>query len=57
MRLMLEGRPEHSRVMGVASPLIAIAFTVVASGIVFAARGLDPPHALYVYFIEPVTTL
>ena len=41
----------------VASPLIAIALTVVASGIVFAARGLDPLHALYVYFIEPVTTL
>ena len=57
MRLMLERRPEHSRVMVVASPLIAIALTVVASGIVFAARGLDPLHALYVYFIEPVTTL
>ena len=47
MRLMLERRPEHSRVMVVASPLIAIALTVVASGIVFAARGLDPLHALY----------
>ena len=57
MKLMLERRPEHSRVMVVASPLIAIALTVVASGIVFAARGLDPLHALYVYFIEPVTTL
>ena len=57
MRLMLERRPERSRVMVVASPLIAIALTVVASGIVFAARGLDPLHALHVYFIEPVTTL
>ena len=57
MRLVLERRPEHSRLMTVVSPLIAIALTVLVGGILFAARGLDPLHALYVYFIEPVTTL
>ena len=57
MRLMLERRPEQSRTMTVASPLIAIAVTVVAGGIVFYARGLDPFHALYVYFIEPVMSV
>ena len=43
--------------MAVASPLIAIAISVVASGLVFQARGLDPFHALHVYFVEPVLTL
>ena len=57
MRLVLERRPEHSRRMTVLSPVLAIALTVLAGGIVFAARGLDPLHALYVYFVEPVTTL
>ena len=57
MRLMLERRPEQSRTMTVASPLIAIAVTVVAGGIVFSARGLDPFHALHVYFVEPVTSV
>ena len=54
---MLERRPEQSRTMTVCSPLIAIAITVVAGGIVFQARGLDPFHALYVYFVEPVMTV
>ena len=57
MRLMLERRPERSRTMTVASPLIAIALTVVAGGIVFSARGLDPFHALHVYFVEPVMSV
>ena len=57
MRLMLERRPEQSRTMTVVSPLIAIALTVVAGGIVFSARGLDPFHALFVYFVEPVMSV
>ena len=57
MRLMLERRAEQSRTMAWLSPLIAIALTVIAGGFIFAARGLDPLHALFVYFIEPVTTL
>ena len=57
MRLGLERRLEHSRTMTVVSPLIAIAITVLVGAIVFSARGLDPFHALYVYFVEPVMTL
>jgi general nucleoside transport system permease protein len=56
MRLVLEKRPERSLVMAYASPVIAIALTVVIGGIIFALRGLDPLEALYVYFIEPVTS-
>ena len=57
MRLQLERRPRDSRVMTAVSPVIAITLTVFVGGVLFAARGLDPLHALYVYFIEPVTTL
>jgi ABC-type uncharacterized transport system permease subunit len=41
--------------MAVLSPLIAIALTVVAGFIIFAAIGVDPLGALYVYFIEKLT--
>ena len=57
MKLMLERRAEQSRSMAYLSPIIAITLTVIAGGIIFAARGLDPLHALFVYFVEPVTTL
>ena len=57
MKIILEKRSEHSRVMALLSPLLAIAMTVVIGGIIFASLGLDPTKALYVYFFEPVTTL
>ena len=57
MRLLLEKRGEHSRKMAYLSPLIAIALTLVTGAIIFAALGLDPINALYVYFIEPVKYL
>jgi ABC-type uncharacterized transport system permease subunit len=57
MRLVLEKRPERSLVMAYASPLIAIALTIIIGGIIFALRGLNPLSALYVYFIEPVTSI
>ena len=57
MKIILEKRAEHSKRMAILSPIIAIALTVIVGGIIFALRGLNPFHALYVYFIEPVTTL
>ena len=57
MTLQLEARSQPSQVMTAASPVIAIVLTVLVGGVVFAARGLDPMHALYVYFVEPVTTM
>jgi len=57
MRLVLEKRAEHSRLMMVVSPLLAILLTVIVGGIIFSLRGLEPLHALYVYFIEPVMSL
>ena len=57
MRLVLEKRAEHSTLMAVLSPVLAIGLTVFVGAIVFAALGLDPLAALYVYFVEPVTSL
>jgi len=56
MRLVLEKRAEHSVKMAVLSPVIAIVLTLVTGGLIFALRGLDPLAALYVYFVEPLTT-
>lgn len=55
MRLVLEKRSEHSAKMALLSPVIALCLTVIAGGIIFALRGLNPFEALYVYFIEPLT--
>jgi simple sugar transport system permease protein len=55
MRLVLEKRPEHSARMALLSPVIALCLTVIAGGIIFALRGLNPFEALYIYFVEPLT--
>ena len=57
MRLWLERRPEHSQGMAIASPFIAVALMLVTGGIIFTLIGLNPFSALYVYFIDPVTSL
>ena len=55
MQLVLERAPERSAVIAVASPLIAVALTIVTFAILFAIIGKNPIEALYVYFIEPLT--
>src|SRR5271169_440668 len=55
MQLVLERRPERSAVIAIASPLIAIALTIVTFAILFAIIGKNPIAALLVYFIEPLT--
>ena len=51
----LEKRAERSAYMALLSPLIAIALTLIFGAIVFALRGIEPMHGLYVYFVEPLT--
>ena len=41
--------------IAVASPLIAVALTVVTFAILFAIMGKNPLYAIWVYFIEPLT--
>ena len=57
MKIFLEKRSGRSRLMGYLSPIIAVGLTVLVGGIIFALQGLDPLEALYIYFVEPVTTL
>jgi len=57
MRLYLERRPEHSRTMAIASPFIAVGLTLVTGGIIFALLGFNPFSALYIYFLDPLTSL
>lgn len=55
--LKLEPRPEPSKWMSVASPLLALAITVVIGTILFALLGKDPVRGLQVFFVEPVKSL
>jgi ABC-type uncharacterized transport system permease subunit len=55
MQLVLEKRAERSNFIAVASPLIAIAFTLITMAILFAILGKNPIEALGVYFIDPLT--
>jgi len=50
----LEPRPAPSRVLTFASPLIALAITVIVGVILFAALGKDPLAGLQVFFVEPL---
>ena len=54
---MLERRAERSATIAIASPLIAVALTLVTMGVLFALLGKNPLTALYVYFVEPLTDL
>ena len=52
--LRLEVRPQPSARWGYASPLLALAITVVIGVILFVALGMDPVRGLQVFFWEPV---
>ena len=52
--LKLEMRPEASKVMSIASPLIALLITVAIGSALFVLLGKDPIRGLQVFFIEPV---
>jgi len=56
MRLVLERRAERSRSMALISPVLAIGLTLLTGAVIFALLGLNPLEALYVYFVEPLTT-
>jgi general nucleoside transport system permease protein len=54
MWLVLERRAERSATIAIASPLIAIALTLVTMTVLFAMLGKNPIAALTVYFIDPL---
>ena len=55
--LKFETRPEPSRVMSIASPLLALAITVVVGVALFVILGKDPVKGLQVFFVEPVRSV
>ncbi len=57
MKLVLDKRSEHSELMTLMSPVLAIVLTVITGAIIFAVQGLNPFSALFVYFVEPLTSL
>ena len=52
--LKLEARPQPSKTMSVASPLIALVITVLIGIVLFLLLGKDPVRGLQVFFWEPV---
>ena len=55
--LKLEARPQPSQLMSLASPLLALAITVVIGVVLFVALGKDPVRGLQIFFVEPVKNL
>jgi general nucleoside transport system permease protein len=55
--LKLEARPQPSKFMSMASPLLALAVTVVIGVILFMALGKDPVRGLQIFFVEPLRNL
>jgi len=51
--LKLEARATPSKVMSVASPVLALAITVVAGVVLFMLLGKDPVRGLSMFFVEP----
>ena len=57
MIFVLEKRAAQSKAMTFLSPVVAIAITIVIGGVIFKSLGLDPLKALYIYFVEPMTSI
>jgi len=55
--LRLETRPQPSKAMSFASPLIALAITVLVGIFLFLILGKDPLAGLRMFFVEPVKNL
>src|SRR5450631_2988349 len=54
MRIRFETRPEPSRLMGWASPLLAVAATLIVGFVLFSGLGKNPLEAFYVFFVKPI---
>ena len=55
--LKLEARPQPSQLMSMASPVLALAVTVLIGVGLFVLLGKDPVKGLAVFFVEPVKNL
>lgn len=55
--IRLEPRGQASKAMVYATPLLAVALTLLSGFILFMAMGFDPLKALYSFFIAPLTSV
>ena len=53
----LEPRGQVSKIWTWLSPAVAIGLTLLSGVVIFSAMGKDPAVALYIYFVQPVTTV
>lgn len=53
----LEQRPQLSRAWTYASPVLALAFTILMGVLLFVVLGKDPVKGLQVFFVEPVKSM
>lgn len=54
--ISLQARGQASPVWVYMAPVLAVALTLVAGGVLFAALGFDPFKALYTFFVTPLTS-
>jgi len=52
----LERRPLESKLWVYLSPILALLLTLIAGALLFRAMGVDVGQALYIFFIEPIST-
>ncbi len=55
MQLELVPRAERSLLFSLLSPVAALTVTLIFGVFLFAALGVDPLRALYIYFVDPLT--
>jgi simple sugar transport system permease protein len=52
--IRLEKRKEPSQFWRIANPFLAVALTMLAGGVMFAALGKDPVVAIRLIFFDPI---
>lgn len=57
MQFRFEPRGERSRLWSVASPILAIFVTILATGLIFAVLGKPPLLAVYTFLVVPILNL
>jgi len=55
--LKLEPRPQPSKLMALASPVLALVLTAIIAALLFVALGKDPVKGLGIFFVEPLSNL
>lgn len=56
MRLYLERRQLESKFWVYMSPVLALLLTLIAGALLFRIMGVDVRQALYIFFVEPIST-